>query len=135
MRKHFKIIVVAVIAASVLACSAMIFNSVKRLAWTQNAERNVHEAEIIVQNYQAEYGASPKSLKEAFDWVDSSYKTNIANLVGCSNSHYEYQTASNRFYIAIVKSSTWFSSEWKVGQEFEFEDAAKTHEELKKNKH
>ena len=121
MKKIITITIVAVTLALILVCLAMIVIGVNRSAWTQNAERNIHGAEIIVQTYKREFGANPKSLKEAFDWMPNSSSTNVATLLGCPNCYYEYQATSNRFSIAVVRRSTWYCPEWKVRREYQFE--------------
>ena len=120
MNKNIIKVAAVVMAASVLACTVIIVNGVRRYAWTVNADRNIHDAGVIVQTYRRDNGDSPKSLTEAFDWVDYPFKTNVAVLRGCPDSHYEYKIASNGFCITIVRTSAWFRSEWKVEQEFKF---------------
>jgi hypothetical protein len=118
MSKPLRIALGVLVVALVCVPAAIVFQDVKKSAWTQNAESNIRDSAVLIRVYRKENGSYPKSMAEVFDGSDFPSAKKLAGLVGCPNSHYEYHVVSNGFALDVVRSHGVFRSEWRVSQKF-----------------
>ena len=105
---------------TVFFCIAVItvINAVDRNAWTMNAERNVKGTMALIQSYRDDNGSFPKSLNIVFENPNFLTAKDLKVISGCSENHYDYQTLSNGFTLAVVRDAAIFHPEWGVSETF-----------------